>query len=70
MQTININETKPMLFTAGYDWHLDIFIEANAQVSSVSLKAYSKRVPTNIYSINYFGVLQNGNATQYNTPQN
>lgn len=64
MQTKHIKDSKPMLFTAGHDWHLDIFIEADAQISSVSLKAFSLLFPKNIYNIEYFAVLPKGDETQ------
>jgi hypothetical protein len=60
----HIKEEKPMLFTAGNDWHLDIFLEANAQIMEINLKTFSKVKPDYIYNIVWNLVLQNGAQTQ------
>ena len=60
----HLHENVPMLFTAGRDWHLDIFLEANAQVTEISLKVFSHAFPANVYSIAWNLIQQNGTQTQ------
>lgn len=64
MNLKHIKKEEPMLFTAGNDWHLDIFLEANAQIIEIQLKAYSIVNPDFIYNIAWNLIQQNGQQTQ------
>lgn len=64
MKYTHIKVEKQMLFTAGNDWHLDIFLEAHAQITDISLKAFSEADPGNIYNIDWSLIRQNGQTTQ------
>ncbi|CAN5592042.1 hypothetical protein BH10BAC5_BH10BAC5_07170 [soil metagenome] len=63
MKEKQIKANVEMLFTAGKDWHLDIFLEANAQVTDLKMRTLSK-VSKNVFSINYYSIIQNGDQTQ------
>ena len=60
----HIKNEAPMLFTAGHDWHLDIFLESNAQIMEINLKVFSKVNPDFVYNIAWNLIQQNGLQTQ------
>ena len=64
MQKKQRDRKEPMLFTPGNDWHLDIFLEANAQITDISLKVYSQEFPNNVYNIAWNLIRQEGIQTQ------
>ncbi len=64
MQKVEYNDDVDMLFSSGQDWHLDIRLPLNAQITEIHLRVYSFSFPDNIYNITWNPIKQAGRFLQ------
>jgi|SRR5450631_3345009 hypothetical protein len=64
MQKVEYNDDVDMLFSSGHDWHLDIRLPLNAQITEIHLRVYSFSFPDNIYNITWNTIKQAGRFLQ------
>ncbi len=57
MEKHEYNTDMDMLFTTGNDWHADIYLPGNAQISEIHLRIYSFCFPENTYGLSW-GIMQ------------
>jgi hypothetical protein len=53
MKKSEYNDDVDMLFTAGHDWHVDIWLPSDAQITEIHLRVYSFPFPDNIYFLSW-----------------
>jgi hypothetical protein len=58
------NADIDMLYTAGKDWHLDIWLPSDAQITELHLRVYSFAFPDNIYAITWGYIRPSGRRLQ------
>jgi hypothetical protein len=64
MKKSEYNDDVDMLFTAGHDWHVDIWLPAKAQITEIHLRVYSFSFPDYIYTISWSTIKENGGRLQ------
>jgi hypothetical protein len=53
MKKHEYNEDMDMKFTAGRDWHAEIWLPADAQITEIHLRVYSFGHPDQIYKLSW-----------------
>jgi hypothetical protein len=53
-----------MLFSSGHDWHADIWLPGEAQITEIHLRVYSFSFPDYIYGITWGNIQPNGGRLQ------
>jgi hypothetical protein len=64
MEKHEYNKDMDMLFTAAHDWHADIWLPGDAQISEIHIRVYSFTFPDTNYGIAWGHILPNGNRLQ------
>jgi hypothetical protein len=64
MATHEYNSDIDMLFSPGLDWHVDIWLPLDAQITEIHLRVYSFVFPDNIYAITWGYIKPNGSRLQ------
>jgi len=59
MEKHEYNTDIDMLFSAGHDWHADIWLPRDAQISEIHLRVYSFSFPDFVYGLTW-GTIQPG----------
>ena len=59
MEKHEYNTDMDMLFSAGHDWHADIWLPRDAQISEIHLRVYSFSFPDFVYGLTW-GTIQPG----------
>lgn len=64
MAKLEYNSDVDMLYSAGHDWHADIWLPSDARIIEIHLRVYSFTFPENIYAITWGYIKLNGNRLQ------
>ncbi len=60
MKKIEYYDDVDMNFSPGNDWHVDLWLPPDAQITEMHLRVYSFTFPDNIYNINWKYIRPNG----------
>ena len=60
MKKLEYNTDTDMLFSASRDWHTDIWLPRDAQISEIHLRVYSFSFPDQVYGITWGDILLEG----------
>ena len=60
MEKTELNDDVNMNFSASGDWHHDLWLPADAQVTEIHLRVYSFAFPNNIYGIRWNSIQKKG----------
>jgi hypothetical protein len=64
MKKHEYNLDMDMLFSPGHDWHTDIWLPRDTQISEIHLRVYSFSFPDNVYGIEWGTIKPKGDRLQ------
>jgi hypothetical protein len=64
MEKTEYNDDVDMSFSMNGDWHHDIWLPADAQMTEIHMRVYSFAFPDFIYNITWKAIHKNGNRLQ------